>query len=673
MYGQVFLGSNFLGLDEIRHNLWLHIQRTQWMKCCSLQWRHMAKYPTNVMKEIIQDIETSESGIFLFGPRYGEIVEEVSANTGMHVPYNILAEDRKLSFTHLEFKLFTKHLNESKFRQLGDGDFIRNRLLVIQLRVKNIDEWTMARSPPATDTDKLAQMKTEAIGFGIQTRPFNVIWHPGKEPECDYFSLDLPDSLSELIHSFLDEIQGEERIRVNSFLEQFPLEKRNHIQILGWSGLEDYNLYETYMLDNKMRNDELSFLTMSRSVISLPSRPAYIPRRANPLIELDFDFLFTDIEVIPHYTTTHSIKDFDGEVSSIVRALMSPNDPMDHDKSFLNLIRDLTTSEITGVDGSDIHGIPLMYGFNEFLSNPSSCQFLAGKPVSYADFDLPHLLNNTDIKVGIWGWWVSSFPIIIFSHMLRKLVDGNNVVAGNQVTDQSADLYSQLIKHSSKLKDVQSFTSWINDASESTDEQDDLIELIKAITKSIIEDVRGVGKKKGRIVIFAELSESVLAMNRQAVDIVVGSSSAMLPKLKHNSPFVPIIPEQGVFVWVNCVCAYSKSEVGRQASLVQYWLKPSVQKELFKPSKSRKYVGIPVINAAFMDFMTPSDPGIEHPGFQQIRASIKRIQPEEFEGSETNVTIKASLRPFSSHTWLAVEQCWNKLCRELREMDKQRI
>ncbi|MCK5232944.1 MAG: DUF4062 domain-containing protein, partial [Desulfobulbaceae bacterium] len=108
MASNVFLSSVFKGLHEIRHKIWMDIQKFENLHCISFQSDHVTHYPKSILADTVSEIEKCDFFVFLVGPEYGTVIDSVLKADDM----NGVNGYENLSFSHFEFECARKKLTE---------------------------------------------------------------------------------------------------------------------------------------------------------------------------------------------------------------------------------------------------------------------------------------------------------------------------------------------------------------------------------------------------------------------------------------------------------------------------------------------------------------------------------------------------------------------------------
>lgn len=627
MYGRIFIASIFPKLERVREGVVHQINAYDSLKAVSLAKQDKPEtYEPDVLKQIEEGVASSNHFVIFAGPESGTDIH-TAWRPGWVVPELVknVPNYLTLTFTELEVILATRRLlKEAAFHGHVDSSrYVRENVLVIQIGEdhKNI-------LAPLTD-------------LGVQ--PHKLRLPPSEENEnvlADnaQFNNYMHD-VRGILRDFLKKVEGNKQSRVANYLRWRKLCSEEHLQIIGWSGLEHHN-YKGFLRDNEMCDDQLAFLSMNRSVVSLPLKATYIPSQGGP--RLDFDFVIADVEVVRHYRQTDAIQ--------------SMNDNLNTARGNLHqrLLR-LVSDKIIDVDSQRIWALPLMFGFNEILSYASSgSQFASGNTVSYAELTLKSLLEKENRLVVLWaGWWVPTFTCLIYSEILALL---------NAPVAELNDFQELQALDQKFFVDVECFSDWITDASNDKDRCTDAIQLIEKITTRIVGKCTESQKRRVAFPDHLEAITDHLQRARKGEEVtIIGGSSALLPGYSDMTIDV-VRPKEGLFVWVNCACDTKKGTPNLQATkLVTHWLSDGGQKEIWakvdRPNEAKKiFFGIPVTTDGIKKFCQD-----ESSDFDELRETLRLAG---FNGARRQ-TLPLGLRPFPPVLWPILEFHWNRLRREL--------
>lgn len=640
MYGTVFLGSQFDGINLLREErFFAPIEAAKTLKCVSFEKGQNRVFPQSMLSDIVAEIRQTDHFIFLIGPDEGTTLEKLHEEDD--VVLNPFEDYRDVQFTHFEAKFAKIRLDEIFSQETCEkAVFLKKRILLFDLSIKG-------RAAPEGVKTILRYFRDWGIdSHTLYVNKYKKQWSLQKSSVTPY---------EVLLRNFLQNIELDKVSRINSFLRDNQIDPNEHIQLLGWTGLENWDRYRSYLQTQAMRSDNFSFLTTNRSIISLPSDVSYYPRVGHK--PLGFDFVLADAEIIPHYRRTDAISAFPRHIATDIARRLIPSGRKASDcfapvvESLMNSILERCTEEGHEMP---ICFAPLMYGFNEVLlrakDSGQDCEPI--QVASYADLDIA-LLVRGGRRIGLWSWWVSTMPIILFSR-LRYLV------RTAELDELCSSENETSVTRWKNLQDVKTFSDYLNTDSE-RNRGKQVERLIAVLVDSLVSDLTKLmdmpmGTARGSVEIFNTFADqSRNGRGDVAVDIMIGSSSAILPPLLSAGRkyiWKTVIPEEGVFVWMNCICSYANTVTGPpHEELMKHWLGPEFQRGLvdldaFDP---KGYVGLPVIDSVSKVYRKQLDYPL---GMAPILDTLRKSEAGE---------IQYALRPFPVSLWPFLEYQWSQL------------
>ncbi|TQF36709.1 hypothetical protein UNPF46_21390 [Bradyrhizobium sp. UNPF46] len=646
MYGNLFLSSVFQNLSSIRDFIWREVQKQSMLKCISFQTEHVLLYPATIRGEIRDAIEGSDFFIVLIGPQYGTKI------SGSGLPSDDSRDDWDLSFGHWELELALQRLASTTkpHSKVPITDPVK-RLLLVNLVTKANSSLSDLRR-----LREYAAQKADQLGVIFETIQVRL---PGasksKKSRARQYQISDPGLWEAKLRGFLSRANDlSEDLMHEKSLKTFPIERNRNIHVAGWSGIEENKLYEAFISDG-YHSDSFSFLTMDRSLIEVPSSTRYFPRLEHPFLQ--FDFLFSDIEVVNFHKERGYIgplAPLDGE--SYIRARFA-------DSSFSANVRRHRESFYPN---EQLHAVPLLYGFNEIITAANSPILNANKAAgqigpastSYSAFDLPTLLGQGR-SVVLWGWWVVTFPIILLAH--ATAVFEQRRAAGEPFTDF-------LGLKETHIQSVRTFSDWIMNFARNSPQE---FELCIGLLVTSIRDAYQKHPDPASPKVVRSLDTLTHVLRDGDADVVLGGTSAVLATCRETErQYETIIPKEGVFTWINCICPTPNAKADFLGKIVEHWSKPDTQirlslgvgtDEVFDPSVlSKQYVGIPANQFAeriFCDKIQSS------PQLGSIHRTLRALAARKVDPS---LGSSSWVRPFpQEQAAFLMEYYWNVLTREL--------
>lgn len=633
MFGNIFLGSVFKNLGPFRDNIWREVQKRRLLKCVSFQLDHIVDYPSNLLPAIRTEIHNSDFFIILIGPDYGTNI----SRTPTQVDEKRASWD--VSFGHYEFELAEARLDSFSPSSRSE------RMLLIHLLSDQAED---------DDLRKFRDLaSTKALGWGVDQKFISVVKKhenydakTGEEIKWRSYLKDFLDVASTIS-------KYEQR---GKFLEEFNIDPKNHIHIAGWSGIEETKLYDKFAETNGYFNDAFSFLIMDRSLIELPTSTRYVPRLRHA--NLPFDFLFSDIEIVPFhierkYISFMRLQEGTDALRSCFR--QTPSFFSDFVRPYEDFYFD---------DSDNLQAVPLLYGFNEVIVNPDA-KVNVGLPVvpSYSDFDLPTVVAR-HCRVGLWGWWVATFPILLLAHAAKAFAENPEAMKISEILNKDGAVLNVDLTRSD-VANVETFSDWIEEASAAPL---DFEKCIALIVRSIIEGVRKT-QITGTITVLKTLRQLRSQLCSRQLDVVLGGTSAVLATCDERAEsYECIVPKEGVYLWINCVCAAINPKANMLEKILENWLSTDIQLKMSLGTEdspdlnSKFYIGIPARKEAELLFKMKAD---ELPKLKKICNTYELIEKRQCEQAGGNFGV--ALRPFPPKAAYLLEHYWNFLVGELLE------
>lgn len=309
----------------------------------------------------------------------------------------------------------------------------------------------------------------------------------------------------------------------------------NVIQVMGWSGIEERTLYNTFPKKAAFLTAEMSFsrLPILKYVRSVEDRPR------------NFDVIYVDAEFIPRYRSLGLIR----QLSDVprIKNLCAPKGP----------IEPVIRKAFFGKD-KYIYGVPIQFGFNEPLVNtagrlgPKISQKVNNPAYqwSYADFDIEELIADQETTVAIWHWYLPSLhQISLAAEAREKTAKPSNG--------------KHFLRYLKRLQD------WLK----KTGLKSQLM-----ICRSL-DEVRNALDPRGDF--------------RAGIVLGVGSSALFADaSLKVRA----IVPQEGVVMWLNCAAILTAAGEGEDITgpvdMIEHWLQDATQEKMFFANTG--YNGMPV-------------------------------------------------------------------------------
>lgn len=654
MFGRIFIASIFSGFATYRNRLVNLINETEEFKAVSLTSRESprnSKAETDPLEWIDASIQKSSHFVIIAGPREGSTLERLSKYGGRAESELKNRPDwAKKTITTIESiwikECLVKRASALKLDAAATQLYIRKniRLIVVGERSERFVEdilgefevfgsglWAMAPSiedvmfPPdnvsiAADsllTEDAQEVKSQETSKQRRAR------------------LELEDWLENSVAQFLKALAKDKATRVDAFHKWHPMQPETHLQVLGWSGLEDFD-YSSFLRSKELCDDQLAFLSINRSLISLPSSTSYIPYiRAEPL---DLDFVVADVEMVPHYRRSRSIVALPKKI----------NPDFYVDDLVWNWIDDCVVDSSTGRP----FAAPLMFGFNEIIVRTAGSLEIAGE-FSYANLAIEKLSECSSLKhIFIWaGWWVPAFYTLTYAELLACRTSYEVEAASLNAPDA---IYAG----------IDEFIDWLNSAT-STDV--DKRRFVAGLVDGVIKK-SGSKALKSKIIFCHSLRQLHQKIKGSRSCMVIGGSSALLPDLD-GLELTVLRPKEGLLVWINCASLMQKDKRPPHADdLLKYWL-DDMQHELTSKwtslpegqanpprsdDKPPSFRGLPVSKAGLIELASKA--GSHGLALKEAMASLALIR----EGA-----LAASMRTVPHRQFQFYEAEWTRLVHAL--------
>jgi hypothetical protein len=620
MYARVFIASTFRGFHNTRTKVLHEINSCESLKGISLEKGHRgSSYGSDSLSEIVTEIKRANHFIIFVGGSSGTKINSVHDDKWI-TPEEVLSETgyAEMTFLELEVRLATKRLRElSKFHGHQDErQYMQENVLVVAFNNDHVASKILA--------------PLEMVGV----RP-EVLKTPAEKAR-----------VNDVVRNFVKKVERNRQSHIANYLRWRNLTPKEHLQIIGWSGLENYD-YKPFLRKTGMCDDQLAFLSMNRSVVSLPQNLTYTPWQGGP--ELDFDFVIADVEVVPHYIETNAIRGMHPDSGKLLSAV---------DKR----VETLATQAFRSYPNHTDWAIPLMFGFNEFLVRPASeLVYNSGDTRSYSEFNLASLLAEKDGHVVLWsGWWVPTFACLIYAQI--KML---------QESLQQADFEEMLGTDLESFKDVEHFSRWLWCDRHHAHADAGVMLAVEKVTDNIIATCKNVNL--AQLAFLDNLDNFAGHIKTKGAGecvTIVGATSSFLPANRDLNLKV-VRPKEGLFVWINCVCVTNKAERSSNATdLIRHWLSDSVQKEVWAETPNdgqrKAFFGIPVTSSGISVFCEDTDPF-----FDELRHTLEVTGFSPSRASSEERPLPTSVRPFPSNYWPMLEYHWTRLRRELTPASRQ--
>jgi hypothetical protein len=615
MTGNVFLGSIFKGLGPLRDNIWREIQKTNSLNCISLQLDHLhvADYPRSLLRDIRRAINRSDFFIILVGPSYGTEISKT------RVKKDKTRNNWDVSFSQYE-------LERAVLRLKSISNNRSNRILLVELK-----------SGKGGVSSKLKRYREYADRLNIGFLDYTVTKKNGNY-HISRRKSDWKIALDNFLLTAKRVSSSEQR---RKYLAKFKIKSNTHVHVAGWSGIENRELYTPLLKFDRYHTDSFSFLIMDRSLIEFPKSTNYSPRLGHD--NLPFDFLFSDIEIVPFHKTREYIQKFSNEpndAGSYVKNCFADETP------FFSSLIGKRLDQLPCIQDETVYAVPLLYGFNEIIVKNS--ESAAKQEWSYSDFDLPALVKAGH-KVGLWGWWVATFPIVLLAHAVA-------------IFEKNPNHPFKTLKENHTER-VAAFADWMTTGAKTPVpfEED-----IQWLVTSIISKVRRIRKsaREDKIHVYRTLEVLKRALEKEELDVVLGGTSGVLATCNSaaRNTYSCKRPEEGLYLWVNCVCRTPHPDKKLLGMMVRHWLSEKTQIELSIGSNpeaeinSKSYVGVPVNKKAADTFRKKA---IDLPSLNEIQRTL-----DDFEKAKHSDTHYA-FRPFPHQVAFLLEYHWNCLVQRI--------
>jgi hypothetical protein len=381
---------------------------------------------------------------------------------------------------------------------------------------------------------------------------------------------------------FKEETLGFTSRQTESRTTQIDLKDKPVIQIFGWKGIEDKELYSDFV------PRPLAFLTTQMSLENLPTFE-YVMRDISSPETHDseprkFDVGYVDYEFVDRYHDLKRIHNLEGEKDKIL--------PLFSLGKIAPAIMELMSPGRKPRTIS-IRSVPIQFGFSEILVNPSGNLGIKlgkdnktkenGSVWTHSDFNLIKLLNDGKTKVAIWHWYLPSLLQFLLSaentelcrrgvsqFHVKTVLKGLSPDPGNSSKAEKIELqrYHNVLE------------THVNEVCKLLKEHPDWATRIEVC--STMEEIRH------------ELTDA-----SPRAGVVLGQGSSVLSgrnweKFAHVEAVVP--KEQGILVWINCAVGIDTTSSNATATLVDHWFKEATQIKMC--AQEANYFGLPTNQAA---------------------------------------------------------------------------
>ena len=370
--------------------------------------------------------------------------------------------------------------------------------------------------------------------------------------------------------------------------------KSRRVQVIAWNGWDNPELHGSLAR-------HLDFLMYERGFDRLPN--LQYGRRP-------FDLMVVDFACVEANHRHDRIKDMQQ---------LETDDIWDGMPRFLQSLAMGTCRK-----GKKRLALPVEFGFSELLVRPSAFDGQLGDAlksfkekwddwqrghspidrctsISYKDFDLLNLLAvKPELRIGVWDWYLPSLL-----HLL--LLDAR---PGELISDRGI---------SAALSADQSLLARATEPLRAHPQNFVLLGDPRTITQSL---------------------------NTEDLDIIIGSGSSAFPLLsRRNMAFVPLVPREGVYTWMNCVTVVYEADYGWTGlgQLIKSWFSPEVQKIL---SESAEYRALPALRQSMLSVNSA------HPALPTLHQVTDKVDfQERFPGTLAARNMPASNYRLWQHVW----------------------
>jgi len=363
--------------------------------------------------------------------------------------------------------------------------------------------------------------------------------------------------------------------------------KGRQIQVIAWKGWDDEEIYGHF------KRTLPDFLLYERGFDTVP-RVTY---RSD-----EFDVLVCDIEFLHRYHKSKQLADLAplGAISDLWQKTIP-------------IIRQKARVACQSDDGRILLGIPIQFGFQEILVNPTSFTgdfraILTEAPathqskVSYSDFKLLDLLTKTNALIGIWNWYLPALSLL-------QLTEGVS------------------------LGDVSKAPGHVEE-----------------ITRFLCDPTH-----RSRFVLLNRLESVSQALEDGTVGVVLGAGSWAIPvNNSAQARIKPIVPREGLLMFINCATVLNSADAApvRAVPLIQHWRNCRTQSKLCDNNTFR---AIPVTQESFNELYGGTH---AHPSLFTLTAMLTK-------DGEAHDTSKISLRELPTG-WRHWQECWERVEAALR-------
>lgn len=343
--------------------------------------------------------------------------------------------------------------------------------------------------------------------------------------------------------------------------------KSRHLQLIAWNGFNEPEIVKSY------RGPRLDILEYVRGI----DRVTHL-RYGKSL----FDVLISDVEFLTRHHDPHNLLFLD---------------KLDYE-DFWDLIPPELRFRVEAA--GRCLGIPVRCGLNDIVVNSRGFEKALSKPptksgLSYRELSLSTIVNNTDIRIGLWNWYLPTLGVLL-------LTEG---VALNRVWDQKAVT-------------------------------------VKAITDFIVQH-------KHRFLLFDQPGDATRFLKANQVWTVLGAGGWLIPaNAAERGNLIALVPNEGVLMWVECAAIIDNREAHQAFSkdLIKHLLQPSTQHLL---AERHAYRACPVTVSAIRDLSKDMD------WVQTF--NIDRIF--DFDSTKNlPLKDKVVLRELPKDEWRNWESCW---------------
>ncbi|MCH8342405.1 MAG: hypothetical protein IH983_00270 [Planctomycetes bacterium] len=208
--------------------------------------------------------------------------------------------------------------------------------------------------------------------------------------------------------------------------------------------------------------------------------------------------------------------------------------------------------------GAHEYSVPIRWGMNDLLVRADRPQSkpLVRQNVSWAQYSLEYLIDNSDedARICLWNWWLPTLYSIALS------IRAAEIQKGKEVGGSPLELVRQLERECPPRPrhddgDDAPIPSR-HDGTETHEPPEHLRKLTAALDLII--------KNKEKFFLFNDPQRMTKKIKQGPASrcwVVLGAGSMMLPAIqKEWNGWVPIVPEEGVFGWIECAAIIEKSD-----------------------------------------------------------------------------------------------------------------